>query len=89
MHYLEHRVLRIEPILIVLYEGELVRVLNLRRDKNHRREPRRDGKILSDTGCCAYRVLLNIPVVHVCLDITSRSADEQFHNNAPHLICRK
>ena len=66
MNYFEHRVLRIEPILIiVLYEGELVRVLNLHRDKNHRREPGRDGKILSDTGCCAYRVLLNTPVVHV------------------------
>ena len=27
----------------------------------------RDGKILIDTGCCAERVLLNIPVVLVCM----------------------
>ena len=29
------------------------------------REPGRDGKFLSDTVFYAYRVLLNIPVVHV------------------------
>ena len=33
--------------------------------------------VLSDTRCCALRVLLNIPVVQ-CVDRPSRSAAEQF-----------
>ena len=34
--------------------------------------------VLSDTGCCAQRVLLlNIPFVHICVDRHSRSSSDQ------------
>ena len=47
------------------------RALNLPGDKKRRREPGRDGNILSGTGCCALRVLLEIPVYR-----PSRSLDQ-------------
>ena len=83
MNNFEHRVLRIEPIkLILLYKGVLVGVLNFHRDQNRRREPGRDVKILSD------RILyIKGSAEHsrcTCVDRPSRSADEQLHNNAPH-----
>ena len=48
MNNFEYRVLSIESTAVQWCV--LVRVLNLHRDKNRRREPGRDGKILSDTG---------------------------------------
>ena len=43
-------------------------------------------KILSDR-LLHIRVLLNIPVIHVCVYRPSRSADEKLHNNAPDRKC--
>ena len=49
MNNFKHRVLRIEPNnQILLFKSVLVGVLNLHLDKNRRREPGRDVKILSD-----------------------------------------
>ena len=45
--------------------------------KNRRREPGRDGKILSDTGCYALRVLLNFRS-STCVHRPLRSAAQQF-----------
>ena len=81
MNNFEHRVLRIEPIITAVQRcASRSTVLNLHRDKNRRREPGRDVKILSDRmlhieGSSAQHSRCT------CLDRHSRSADEQLHNN--------
>ena len=57
----EHRVFCTRSLL--LYKGVLVRVLNLHRDQTSLAKAGEGWKILSETGCCAQRVLLVIPVV--------------------------
>ena len=86
MNNFEHRVLRIKPInLILLCKDVLVGVLNLHRDKNRRREPGRDVKILTDRmlhikGSAEHSRCL-------CADRPPRSADKQLHNNVPQRKC--
>ena len=65
-----------------MFKGVLIGVLNLHREKNRRREPGRDVKILSDR-------MLHIKGSakhsrYTCVDRPSRSADEQLYNRAPH-----
>ena len=50
-----------------------------------RREPGRDVEILCDRMLCTKGSAEHSPCT--CVDRPSRSADEQFHNNAPHKKC--
>ena len=87
MNNFEHRVLRIDHILILLlYKGVLVGVLNCIAIKNRRREPGRDVKI----RCDRMLRMMKGSAEHsrcTCVDRPSRSADEQLHNKAPHRKC--
>ena len=58
----EHKVMRIEPTTAQRCAQKNIICIAM---KNRKREPGRDENILSDTGCYALRVLLNISAVHV------------------------
>ena len=56
---------RTEGQRLLLYKGVLVRVLNLHRNQQSLARTGKYGKFISHTEFYAYRVLPNIPDVHV------------------------